>query len=110
MRMKKQAETESDKSREGYPHITGFIDLHQWQFKKWIPSVVYALDIYIVCTVYLYLACPVQWAYPQIHNHAWQLGSLEKDPAPYTRPNSSHKTQGEPKVVSSLRLLPSSFK
>lgn len=82
MRMKKQAEIESDKSREGYPHITGFIDLYWWQFKKWIPSVVYALDIYIVCNVYLYLECPIQWAYAQIHNHAWQLGSLEKTQRP----------------------------
>ena len=53
-----------------------------------------------VCNVYLYLECPVQRAYAQIHNHAWQLGSLEKSPAPYTRPNSSHRTQGEAKVVS----------
>ena len=109
MRMKKQAEIESNKSREGYPHITGFIGLYWWQFKKWIPRVVYAFYVRIVCNVYLYLECPVQWAYAQMHNHAGQLSSLEKNPAPYTRPNSSHRTR-EAKLVSSLRLLPSSFK
>ena len=68
------------------------------------------LDVCNVCHIYLYLKYPVQCVYAQIHNRAWQLGSLEKTQPPTQGLTLPTKLQELGMVVSSLHLLPSSFK